>query len=134
VSLATAIAAATGLFIVVNAALLNPFPFADINRLVSLDASDKGKRLRLFVTARELVALQQSKVLDGAFALNTWEMTRTGQDLAETVHTQYFSANGLDVLGVPPLLGRIFHEADGPAGEQAQRVVVLTHRFWQRSR
>ena len=48
------------------------------------------------------------------------------------VHTQYFSANGLNVLGVPPLLGRVFHEADGPAGEQPQRVVVLTYRFWQR--
>jgi predicted permease len=38
----------------------------------------------------------------------------------------------LDVLGVPPLLGRVFHQADGPPGEQAQRVVVLTYRFWQR--
>ena len=45
---------------------------------------------------------------------------------------QHLSANGLDVLGVPPLLGRVFHQADGPPGEQAQRVVVLTYRFWQR--
>ena len=36
------------------------------------------------------------------------------------------------MLGVPPLLGRVFTEADGPAGEQPQRVVVLTYRFWQR--
>lgn len=132
VSLAVGIAAATGLFSIVNAALLNPFPFADINRIVRLDMIDKGKPRALFVTARQLVALQHSDVLGGAFALNTWEMTLTGQDLPETVHTQYFSANGLDVLGVPPLVGRVFHEADGPAGEQAQRVVVLTYRFWQR--
>src|SRR5206468_4968243 len=45
--------------------------------------------------------------------------------------TQYFSANGLNLLGVPPILGRVFNEADGPAGEQPQRVVVLTYRFWQ---
>ncbi len=45
--------------------------------------------------------------------------------------TQSFSANALNVLGVPPLLGRVFNEADGPAGEQPQRVVVLTYRFWQ---
>src|SRR5262245_55715502 len=93
---------------------------------------DKGKPRGLSVTARQLVALQQSDVLDGAFATNAWEMTLTGQGLPEVVRTQYFSANGLDVLGVPPLLGRVFHEADGPAGEQAQRVVVLTYRFWQR--
>src|SRR3989442_15483631 len=132
VSLAVGIAAATGLFSIVNAALLNPFPFADINRIVRLDMIDKGKPRGLGVTARQLVALQHSEVLDGAFASNTWEMTLTGQDLPEAVRTQYFSANALNVLGVPPLLGRVFNEADGPAGEQPQRVVVLTYRFWQR--
>ena len=132
VSLAVGIAAATGLFSIVNAALLNPFPFADINRIVRLGMIDKGKPRGLAVTARQLVALQHSDVLDGAFVSNTWEMTLTGQDLPEAVRTQYFSANGLNVLGVPPLLGRVFNEADGPAGEQPQRVVVLTYRFWQR--
>jgi predicted permease len=132
VSLAVGIAAATGLFSIVNAALLNPFPFADINRIVSLDMIDKGRPRGLLVTARQLVALQDSEVLDGAFASNNWEMTLTGQDVPEAVPTQYFSANGLNVLGVPPLLGRVFNEGDGPAGEQPQRVVVLTYRFWQR--
>ena len=43
VPLAVGIAAATGMFSIVNAALLNPFPFADINRIVRLDMNDKGK-------------------------------------------------------------------------------------------
>ncbi len=132
VSLAVGIAAATGLFSIVNAALLNPFPFADINRIIRLDMTDKGKPRGLSVTARQLVALQHSDVFDGAFASNIWEMTLTGQGLPEAVRTQYFSATGLNVLGVPPLLGRVFNDADGPAGEQPQRVVVLTYRFWQR--
>ena len=132
VSLAVGIAAATGLFSIVNAALLHPFPFADINRIVTLGMIDKGAPRGLSVTARQLVALQHSDLFDGAFALDTWEMTLTGEDLPEVVRTQYFSANGLNVLGVPPLLGRVFNEADGPAGEQPQRVVVLTYRFWQR--
>jgi predicted permease len=132
VSLAVGIAAATGLFSIVNAALLHPFPFADINRIVRLDMIDKGKPRGLSVTARQLVALQHSEVLDGAFASNTWQMTLTEQGLPEAVPTLYVSANGLDVLGVPSLLGRVFNAADGPAGEQAQRVVVLTYRFWQR--
>ncbi len=132
VSLAVGIAAATALFSIVNAALLNPFPFPDSDRIVRVGTLDNGRSRTLFVTARQLVALQQSEVLDGAFALNSWEMTLTNRDLPETVGTQSLSANGLDVLGVPPLLGRVFHEADGPAGERAQRVVVLTYRFWQR--
>jgi predicted permease len=129
VSLAVGIATATGLFSIVNAALLHPFPFADIDRIVTLGMIDKGQPQRLLVTARQLVALQHSDVLDGAIAWNTWVRTLTGQ--AEAVSTQSFSANALNVLGVPPLLGRVFDEADGPAGEQPQRVVVLTYRFWQ---
>src|SRR5687768_7111417 len=66
VSLAVGIAAATALFSVVHAALLNPFPFADINRIVRLEMNDKGKPRGLFVTARQLVALQHSEVFDGA--------------------------------------------------------------------
>jgi predicted permease len=130
-SLAVGIAAATGVFSIVNAALPNPFPFADINRIVRLDMNDNGKARGLSVTARQLVALQHSEVFDGAFAMDNWEMMLGGQGFPETVGVQYFSANALNVLGVPPLLGRVFDEADGPAGEQAQRVVVLTYRFWQ---
>src|SRR5262249_30365753 len=131
VSLAVGIAAATGLFCIVNAALLSPFPFADSNRIVSLGVNDRGKPRGLSVTVPELVALQQSDVLDGAFASNNWPMTLTGRDVPEAVPTRELSADGLNVLEVPPLLGRVFTEADGPAGEQPQPVVVLTYRFWQ---
>jgi len=132
VSLAVGIAAATGLFSVVHAALLSPFPFADVDRIVGLDVLDKGTAQGLVVTGRQLVALQHSEVLDGALVSNTWDMTLSGQDLPESVRAQSLSADGLNVLGVPPLLGRVFNEADGPAGEQPGRVVVITYRFWQR--
>jgi predicted permease len=131
VSLAVGIAAATGLFSVVNAALLHPFPFADSNRIVWLGLNDKGRPRDLSLTVPQLVALQQSDVLDGAFASNHWEMALTGRGVPEAVPTQEYSADALNVLGVPPLLGRVFTQADGPAGEQPQRVVVLTYRFWQ---
>jgi hypothetical protein len=131
-SLAIGIAVAAGLFSVVNAALLHPFPFADIGRVVTLGTIDRARPGNLFVTTRQIGALQQTGVFDGVVASNTWLMTLTGQGLPESVPTQYVSATGLNVLGVPPLLGRVFNEADGPAGEQPQRVVVLTYRFWQR--
>jgi hypothetical protein len=83
VSLAVGIAVATGLFSIVNAALLNPFPFADASRIVRLDMVDRGRPRGLFVTTRQLVALQHRDVFDGAFASNTWQMTLTGQGLAE---------------------------------------------------
>jgi predicted permease len=132
ISLAVGIAAATGIFSIVNAALLHPFPFADVNRIVTLGAIDNGTPRGLAVTARQLVALQHSDLFDDAFALDTWEMTLTGENLPEVVGIQKVSANGLNVLGVPPLHGRVFNDADGPAGGQPRQVVVLTYRFWQR--
>ncbi len=131
VSLAIGIAAATGLFSIVNAALLHPFPFANSNRIVRLDMNDNGRPRTLLVTTRQLVALQHSELFDGAFASDTWGMTLTGQDgVPETVGTQYFSASGLNVLGVPPLLGRIFHRGGraggraAPTGRRAQLSVL----------
>ena len=132
VSLAVGIAGATGLFSIVHAALLNPFPFFDSHRIVEIGVLDKGKPRELVITGRQLVALQKSEVLDGAFVSNSWDMTLSGRDVPEAVRTRSLSASALTVLGVPPLLGRVFTEADGPAGEQPQRVVVLTYRFWQR--
>ena len=63
ISLAVGIAAATGLFSIVHAALLDPSPFTDSERLVRIGTLDKGKPRDLAVTGRELVALQQSEVL-----------------------------------------------------------------------
>ena len=57
---------------------------------------------------RELVALQQSDVLDGAFAWNGWQMTLTGRGVPEAVPTQHFSADGLNVLGVNRSLQVVF--------------------------
>ena len=56
-------------------------------------------------------------------------MTVTGHGLPETVGAQHLSSERFRRTRMPPLLGRVFHQADGPPGEQAQRVVVLTYRF-----
>jgi hypothetical protein len=93
--------------------------------------TDKGKPRGLSVTARQLVALQHSEVFDGAFASNTWEMTLTARTSQRSYAPVIFSKRFERTRG-SALLGRVFNEADGPAGEQPQRVVVLTYRFWQR--
>src|SRR5690606_26275317 len=58
VSLAVGIAAATALFSMVNAALLNPFPYADSNRLVRIGMNVQGTTRGLTVNARQLRDLQ----------------------------------------------------------------------------
>src|SRR5262245_47332126 len=91
VYLAVGLGVATVLFSIVNAALLNPFPFADFDRIVTLDMMDKDRPRGLSLTVRQLVALQQSDVVDGAFASNNWPMTLTGRGVPEAVPTQELS-------------------------------------------
>jgi MacB-like protein len=71
-------------------------------------------------------------VLEDAVATDIWPMTLTGQDLPESIDARYLSANALSMYGMPPFLGRVFAESDGPVGQESLRVVVLTYRFWQR--
>jgi len=131
-SLAVGIGAAAGLFSVIYGVLLNPFPYANPERIVSLGMTDRGAPGGLFLNTRQMVALQQSDVLEGVIGIDIWTMTLTGGDLPEAIATQYYSANSLVLLGVSPLIGRVFTDADGQPGEEPQRVVVLTYRFWQR--
>jgi len=121
------IAAATGLFSIVNAALLNPFPFADINRIVRLDMIDKGKPRGLGVTARQLVALQHSDVLDGAFRLEHLgdDADRPGPPRSGA-HPVFFSKR-FERPRVPPLLGRVFtrrmgRRASSPSGSSCSPI------------
>src|SRR5262245_8874339 len=119
------------MFSVVYGLLLNPFPYA-ADRLVQIEMQTTAAPQPLAATARQWVELRQSEVLEDAIVLDGWPMTLTGADLPEAVPTQYYSANAFTMLGLRPLLGRLFTEADGPAGQVPQKVVVLTYRFWRR--
>jgi putative ABC transport system permease protein len=130
--LALGVGAATALFSVVYAVVLDPSPYADADRTSANLLVDKaGRPHSMFLTAQQLVALRKSDVIEDAIALDIWTMTLTGDDLPESVATNYFSANGPRFLGLTTSLGRAFTEEDGPPGQDPDRVVLLTHRFWQ---
>src|SRR5262245_20688548 len=82
-SLAVGIGAAAGLFSVMYGVLLNPFPYTSPERIVNLGVTDRGTPRGLFLNTRQLVALQQSDVLEGVIGIDIWTMTLTGGDLPE---------------------------------------------------
>src|SRR5262249_46230604 len=94
-SLALGISAATGLFTVVYDVVVNPYPLVAADRLFTFAVVDKLNIRGLVVTARQLIELQHSDILDGVTAVDTWTMTLTGTGLPEPVSAQYFSTNGL---------------------------------------
>jgi len=131
--LAIGIAASTGLFAVLDAIVLHPFPYAGAGRLARVQLlPPSGPVRRASVTADEFRALRQASTLDDAYSLELFTKTLSGSAFPESVSTESYTGNALALLGVQPFIGRVFTEADAPIGPDPPRVAVLTYGFWQR--
>jgi len=133
-TLALGIGANTAMFSVVNAVLLHPFAYDDPERLVVL--SERGpdgsqpiawpdfEDWRRKSTSFETIAAARPLAVTSLMA------TLTGGGPPESVPAIAMTASTFSVLGVPPLLGRVFGESDDRPG--ADPVVVLGYGLWQR--
>ena len=130
-TLALGIGANTAIFTVVNAALLRALPLRDPGRLVHLSETRTAGTFQNmefsfpdFFDFRE--QNQSFTGVGGYYPINATYSTREG---AERVMATVASANFFDVLGVQPILGRVFaanaDEADG------EKTVLLTYGAWQ---
>jgi len=128
-TLAMGIGANTAIFSVVNAVLLRPLPYKEPERLV-----------RVWGTVPNLAQANQSPVEFLAFqarqnsfvglaADRFMSFTVTGGGEPEEAPGVIASANYFSLLGVAPLLGRVFNAEDGKAG--AARVAVVSHDLWR---
>lgn len=133
VSLALGIGATTAVFSVIYAALLNPFPYRDADRIVRFSVRTKdGHDRGIWLNAPEIRALRRSPVVEDTIVMDDWSMALTGAEFPEDVETIFLSSNGFDFLGEPVLLGRGLQPSDAVDGQEPQPVVVLSYRFWAR--
>jgi predicted permease len=131
--LSLGIAASTGLFAVIDAVVLHPLPYAGADRIAGARlVTPSGRPQAAMVSADELRVLRTASTLDGAYIHGSFTRTLSGPSFPESVWIEEFSGNALSMLGVQPLLGRVFSEAEAPIGSEPQRVVVLTYQYWQR--
>ena len=132
-SLALGIGATTAVFSVVYAILMNPYPYANSDRMVHMRLRDNAQQPQGFgMTGAQWQQIRKSPVVEDAFMEDDWSLTVTGHDLPEDVQGVYFSSNGFDFMGVPPALGRGLMPSDAIDGQEPQPVVVLGYKFWQR--
>jgi putative ABC transport system permease protein len=133
VSLALGIGATTAVFSVVYAILMNPYPYANSDRMVHMMLRDSAQQERGFgLTGAQWQEIRKSPVVEDAFMEGDWSLTVTGHDLPEDVQGIYLTSNGFSFMGVPPTLGRGLMPSDAIDGQEPQSVVVLGYKFWQR--
>src|SRR2546425_10117864 len=129
-TLALGIGANTAIFSVVDGVLLKPLHYDQPGQLVQVwEAPTPGKQNPVspgvFVDWK-----QQSVTFDSLAAFISADLNLTGIGEPEHVNGLRMSANGLNVLRARALLGRTFAPGEDQPGQD--KVVVLTHRLWQR--
>ena len=129
-TLALAIGANTTMFSVLNAVLLRPLPYRSSEQLAMLWTEDPTQNLREGRSALWDVEQwqSQSQSFAGMATFDSVGTVLTGTDGVEQIVGASISPNLLPLLGVQPILGRNFSTEEG---EQRQRLVLISHRFWQ---
>jgi predicted permease len=132
-SLALGIGATTAVFSVIYGILVDPYPYANPDRMVHLNlVNASGQRDSFGVTAGQWQQLRKSPVIEDAFIADNWSLTVTGHDVPEDVEADFFSSNAFNFFGVPAALGRGLQPSDAIDGHDPQPVVVLSYKFWRR--
>jgi len=107
-TLALGIGANTALFSVVNGVLLNPLPFSHPEQLVAIHESkpnfDRGSIS--FPNFRDW--RKDNRTFSAMAVSRPYALSLTGLGEAEQVDNEFISSDYFTVLGVRPLLGRLF--------------------------
>jgi len=133
-TLALGIGAATSVFSVVNGVLLKPFDFREPDRLIVMREvveETRGEMPAEPDNYRHYARLKHdAKTIEDAaiFMQRGMSVSPTG-DHPRIVGTVVTSSNIFRVLGVQPMLGRDFVDADAAKG--AANVVLLSYEGWQ---
>ena len=130
--LALGIGATTAIFSVVHAVLLNPFPYKDGNRILFV-GSNRLDQPQSQMPVAYLDYLEWRKNIQSVdhlgFASGSAAIL-TGVDEPAVLRNAAVSAPVWPLLGMQPILGRAFTEAEDNPG--AAPVVLLSHATWQK--
>ena len=132
-TLALGIGANTAVFSILRAVLLEPLPYREPDRLVSvLDREIRtGGRALFFDLYTDYENWKKNSRAFQGFAALSWAgglgKIMTGRGTTRSVAALPVTADFFSVLGVPPALGRTFEISDSRNGCR----VVLSQQFWQ---
>ncbi|MGA2536562.1 MAG: ABC transporter permease [Terracidiphilus sp.] len=132
-SLALGIGANTAIFSVTSTLLLKPLPYPNADRLAILWLRSPGIGIpQDWPSIGQYHDIKtQNKVFDDTAILIGRDYILTGLSRAMKVDGISASSSLLPMLGVKPLLGRIFLPEEDKPGNT--RTVVLTYALWQRA-
>jgi putative ABC transport system permease protein len=128
-TLAVGTGATTAMFSIVDTLLIRPLPFPNSKRLVEISSrSPAESRGPSRFSAAAIGELRSEKQIFAAVEGYQFGVgTITGDSDPEIVASPEVSAGLMPLLGVTPLLGRLFNDDDGAAAP----VAIVSERIWR---
>jgi predicted permease len=131
ISLALGIGGSTAMYSVIHAVILDPFPYKDPDRLISVTVQgQRGGNFSYYPIDQFLEIAQRNTVFSGVTASTLSDVTWTDAGEPQRLRGNHCTMNTFDVMGVAPLWGRGTGPSD--AADGAEPVTVLGYKFWQR--
>jgi putative ABC transport system permease protein len=132
VTLALGIGASTAIFSVIDNILMEPFPYPDAQRFMSVqihdtERSEPGGRGG-FSGPEYLDYVEQNHVFDRVIANDSTDVLYRSGEGTEHFRGNFVTPGTFEFLGMPALLGRVMQPADYEPG--APPVFVLRYKVW----
>jgi len=130
VTIALTVGTTTAVFSVVYAVLLRQLPYRNVDRLFWIWSDQPGRDRTPFNVPDFIDYRDGSRTLEGFAGLFGYGASLSDEAAGERVQGLRATGNLFDVLGARARVGRLLEPGDEQPG--ADRVVVLTDRFWAR--
>ncbi|MGC1363938.1 MAG: ABC transporter permease [Silvibacterium sp.] len=132
ITLAVGIGATTLVFSVVDGVLLKPLPYPHPEQLIGVwhKANVPGLDQLEMCPSFYFIDREQNKTLEDIGIYNGDSLSVTGTGEPEHVSGLDVTQGTLPILGVKPMLGRLFTQADDTAG--SPETVLLEYAYWQK--
>jgi putative ABC transport system permease protein len=133
-TLALGIGATTAMYSVLKPVVLDPLPFPEAERLVTVwrtwGESGAGSNARLALEPEHVQALRGERdVFDAVEEYRATSATLTGLGEPERINTLKVTRGLPSLMGVQPVLGRVFSAEE--LRDDGVRVALLSHSFWR---
>ena len=132
-TLALAIGANATIFAIVERVVINPLPYPDSDRLITLDHGSVVLKVASGMATTPglyFIYKNRSRSLESAAIWGMGDRTLLGRGEPERLSTSHTTPSLAAVLRVRPSLGRWFAEDEGRPG--GPKSVVLSHGLWTR--
>ena len=120
----------TAMFSVVNAVLLQPLPYTDPDRIVSMRESGPEVDNRMVSYPNFLDWRMRSHSFESMATFRGWSVNLTGGSQPEALDVRLVSAGYFKVMGSAPILGRDFTDEDDQPG--ANPATIISYGMWRK--